>query len=148
MEGGMAEFFEILFIGLLAGFEIGVHYGIGSPPGYLSEAAQISLRQALVRRLRILAPSLFLPAFLLAVWITVQERQAPGELLRWVAVGMLLLWIGIRIVQTVPVNSATLGWNPEAPPAGWRSLVERTERFHVVAAWAVVVAFLCSLISA
>jgi hypothetical protein len=143
----MTQFFELLFTGLLAGFELAVHYGIGAPPASLPETGQIVLRQTLVRRLRILAPSLFMPAFLLALLVAVQGRHAPGSGLRWATVGMLLVWIVIRIVRTVPVNSATLEWNPEAPPKDWRALVERTERFHVVASWAAVIAFLCSLTS-
>jgi hypothetical protein len=143
----VTQYFELLFVGLLAGFEVAVHYGIGAPPSSLTEAAQIALRQVMIRRLRVLAPIIFLPSLLLAVLITVQERHSAGRL-RYTVIGMLLVWIAIRIVRTVPVNSATLAWNPDAPPRNWRSLVERTERYHVVAALAAIVAFLCSLASA
>ncbi len=147
VQAHIAPFLELLFVGLLAGFELAVRYGVGAPPSALSETAQILLRQALVRRLRILAPAIFLPAFLLAVLVTFQERHAPGSWLRFVTMGMLLLWIVVRILRTVPVNSATLEWDPEAPPGDWRSQVERTEQFHVIAAWAAVLAFVCALAS-
>lgn len=142
---GVTELFELFFTGLLAGFEVAVHYGLGAPPPALTESAQIILRQAMVRRLRVLAPALFAPSLFLAVMIAVNERNGSQSWLRYVAVSMLFVWTIIRIVRTVPVNSATLEWNPEAPPRDWRSLVQRTERFHVVAAWAAVVAFLSSL---
>jgi hypothetical protein len=77
--------------------------------------------------------------------IAVNARNDPRSWLRYVAVSMLLVWTIICIVRTVPVNSATLEWNPEAPPREWRSLVPRTEQLHVVTAWAAVVAFLSSL---
>jgi hypothetical protein len=144
---GVTELLELFFVGLLAGFEVAVHYGIGVPPSALTESAQIILRQAMVRRLRVLAPALFVPSLLLAITIAVNERSAPQSWLRYVAVSMLLVWTVIRIARTIPVNSATLEWNPEAPPRGWHSLVQRTERFHVVAAWAAIVAFLSSLAS-
>ncbi len=144
---GVIGLFELFFVGLLAGVEVAVHYGIGAPPSALTESAQIILRQAMVRRLRVLAPVLFVPSLLLATMIAVNERNEPQCWLRYVAVSMLLLWTLIRIVRTVPVNSATLEWDPEAPPTKWRALVQRTERFHVVAAWAAVVAFLSSLAS-
>jgi hypothetical protein len=83
----------------------------------------------------------------LAVLITIQQRHSAGRL-RYTAIAMLLVWIAIRIVRTVPVNSATLEWNPNAPPMDWRSMVERAERYHVVAAWAAIIAFLSSLASA
>ena len=142
---GAVHLIELFFTGLLAGFEIAVHYGIGAPPKSLREDAQIVLRQAMVRRLRILAPILFLPSLLLTTLVSLQERYEPGARLRYVAVAALLVWGIIRIVRTVPVNSATLEWDPDAPPMNWRALVERTERFHVVATWAAVIAFLCLL---
>ncbi len=144
---GVTELLELFFVGLLAGFEVAVHYGVGAPPSALTESAQIILRQVMVRRLRVLAPVLFVPSFLLAIMIAVNERNEPQPWLRYVAVGMLLVWTIIRIARTVPVNSATLEWNPEAPPRDWRSLIERSERLHVVAAWAAIVAFLCFLAS-
>jgi hypothetical protein len=144
---GVTELLELFVVGLLAGFEVAVHYGIGVPPSALTESAQIILRQALVRRLRVLAPVLFVPSLVLAIMIAVNERNEPQSWLRYIAVSMLLVWMIIRIARTVPVNSATLEWNPEAPPRDWRSLVQRTEQFHVVAAWAAVVAFLTSLAS-
>ncbi len=144
---GVTELLGLFFVGLLAGFEVAVHYGIGAPPSALTESAQIILRQSMVRRLRVLAPMLFAPSLLFAIMIAVKERNEPQSWLRYIAISMLLVWTIIRIARTVPVNSATLEWNPEAPPSGWRSLIERTERFHVVAAWAAVVAFLSSLAS-
>jgi len=99
----------------------------------------------MVRRLRILAPILFLPSFVLAGLIAMQKGHEVGMRLRYLCVAMLLVWAVIRVVRTVPVNSATLEWNPEAPPRNWRSLVETTERFHVVAVWTTIIAFLCSL---
>jgi hypothetical protein len=92
-------------------------------------------------------PAIFLPAIMLAALIAFEERHERGSCFRLVTVGMLLVWIFIRILRTVPVNNATLEWNPETQPSNWRSQIERTERFHVVTAWATILAFLCSLAS-
>jgi hypothetical protein len=146
-SGNTTHLLQLLFVGLLAGFEIGVHYGIGSPPQSLREDAQIVLRQSLVRRLRILAPALYLPSLLLTILATVRDRHNPGVWLSYAALAMFLVWALIRIVRAVPVNRATLEWSPEQPPINWRALVERTEQFHVVAAWAAVIAFACLLFS-
>jgi len=139
---------QLLFAGLLAGFEIAVHYGTVTSPEALGEAGEILLRQALTRRLRVLAPSIFLPSFLLALLVMVQEWRTPGLWFRGIGVAGLLVWILIRIVRTVPINSASMEWNPEAPPPNWRALTQTAEQFHVVAAWAAVLAFLCFLVSA
>jgi Domain of unknown function (DUF1772) len=132
---------------VVVGFEIAVHYDLGSPPQSLSENAQILLRQAIVLRLRILAPALFLPTLAFGIGLTIQERHSSDTWLHGIALGLLIVWVVIRVLKTVPVNSATLDWSPETPPAGWRKQVERTERFHVVAAWAAVAAFVCFLLS-
>jgi len=138
-------FLNLLSAGVLAGFEIAVHYGLGAPPESLREDAQIVLRQIMVLRLRILAPALFLPTLVFGMAIAVRERHDGGQLLRSVVLCGLFLWIVIRVARTVPVNSATLEWKPDAPPQNWRELVERTERYHVIAAWAAVITFICFL---
>ncbi len=145
MHLSLAVLVGLTFLGLLAGAELAVHHGIGAPPAALPQQAQLLLRQAQVRRLRVLMPALFFPSFLFAVgdlaWAIHRQPLWP----RCLAVAALLVWIVLRIVRTVPVNSATLEWNPEAPPADWRDRVARSERSHVVAAWATVMAFVLLL---
>ena len=99
----------------------------------------------MVRRLRILAPALFLPSFLLTILATLRDRQHSTLWRSCVVLAGLFVWALIRAMWAVPINSATLEWNPAAPPENWRALVKRAERFHVIAAWASVVAFLCLL---
>ena len=144
----MLQLSTLLFSGLLAGFEVAVHYGLGPAPRSLTEDVQILLRQAMVLRLRILAPALFLPTLASAISLTVQRRHDTRIWLHIAALALLGVWIMIRVLRTVPVNSATLEWNPLNPPEGWRAQVERTERFHVLAAGAAVTAFVCFLLSA
>jgi hypothetical protein len=55
---------NLLFAGILAGMEIAIHYGLHAPIKVLSDQSQLQLRQALVRRLRVLVPAFFLPAAL------------------------------------------------------------------------------------
>ena len=120
----------------------------GASPAVPHRRVQILLRQAMVLRLRILAPALFLPTLASAISLTVQRRHDTRIWLHIAALALLGVWIMIRVLRTVPVNSATLEWNPLNPPEGWRAQVERTERFHVLAAWAAVTAFVCFLLSA
>ncbi len=82
---GVIGLLDLFFVGLLVGAEVAVHYGIGVPPSALTESAQIILRLAMVRRLRVLAPVLFVPSLLLATMIAVNERNAPQSWLRCVA---------------------------------------------------------------
>ncbi len=52
-----------------------------------------------------------------------------------------LVWIMVRVVGTVPINSATLTWDAAAPPKNWRARVDHAERFHIIGVWAVILAF-------
>jgi hypothetical protein len=55
--------------------------------------------------------------------------------------------IGVRVVGTVPINSATLAWDVDAPPKNWKALVDHAERFHIFGAWAAVMSFTCFLVA-
>jgi hypothetical protein len=109
----------------------------------LSEQAQIQLRQALVLKLRVLVPVFFVPTLASAIALTAIDGSSPGLWLRYTGLLALILWIVIRIIRTVPINSATLTWNPEAPPKDWRVQVEASERFDVLGVWASVITFVC-----
>jgi hypothetical protein len=142
---------SVFFAGILAGAEVVVHYGLRGPAMVLDERAQLHLRQALVLKLRVLVPAIFLPTLIFCVAVVIGDAGTSGVGFRIIGLAALLLWIGIRIVGTVPINSATLTWQPDAPPADWQAQVEHAERFHVVGTWAAIVtfaAFLASLVAA
>ncbi len=134
-------FVDLFFGGILAGMEIVIHYGLRAPSEVLNEPSQLQLRQALVLRLRVLVPAFFAPTLLSAIAISLLERSAPGASLHYVGLAALLIWIGIRVVGTVPINSATLTWKLESPPKNWKAQIDHAERFHVVGVWMVVAAF-------
>ncbi len=136
---------SVFFAGLLAGMEFVIHYGLRGPSEVLDERAQLQLRQALVLRLRVLVPAFFVPTALLAIAATVLDGAAPGLWLRGAGLLAVLIWSVIRVIGTVPINSATLTWQLSAPPKNWKTLVNHAERFHDVGVWAVVLAFACFL---
>jgi hypothetical protein len=135
------DFINLFFAGILAGIEIVIHYGLRAPTEVLDEQSQIRLRQALVLRLRVLVPAFFVPTAVSGIAVTVLDGGAPGFWFRCAGVLAMLTWILIRVIGTVPINSATLTWQPGAPPKNWRALVNHAERFHIVGVWAVVMAF-------
>ena len=135
------DFVTLFFAGMLAGIEFVIHYGLREPAEVLDEQSQLQLRQALVRRLRVLVPAFFVPTAVSGIAVTVLNGAAPGFWFRCAGVLAVLTWILIRVIGTVPINSATLSWDPGAPPKNWRALVNHAERFHIVGVWAVVLAF-------
>ena len=135
------DFVNLFFAGMLAGIEFVIHYGLRGPSEILDEQSQFQLRQALVMRLRVLVPAFFAPTALLGIALTVLSGGIPGFWFRCAAVLAVCIWILIRGVGTVPINSATADWQLSAPPKNWKELVNRAERFHIVGVWAAVVAF-------
>lgn len=135
------DFVNLFFAGILAGMEIVIHYGLRAPSEALDEQSQIQLRQALIMRLRVLVPAFFLPTAVTGIAAAVLDNGTSGFWLRGAGLLAMLIWIFIRIVGTVPINSTTLTWEPSAPPRNWKALVNHAERFHIVGVWAAVIAF-------
>jgi hypothetical protein len=136
---------NLFFAGILAGMEIVIHYGLRGPSEVLDDDSRLQLRQALVLRLRILVPAFFVPTAASAIAVALVDGKAPGLWLRVGGLLALLVWIIIRIVGTVPINSATVGWDLAAPPQDWKAQVARAERFHDVGVWAVILSYACFL---
>ena len=139
------DFVNLFFAGILAGIEFVIHYGLTAPAEVLDEKSQLQLRQALVLRLRVLVPAFFLPAAASGLAVTLLDSSAHGFWFRCVAMLAVLIWIVIRIVGTVRINSDTLAWQFNAPPKDWKTRVNHAERFHIVGVWAVIMAFACFL---
>ena len=135
------DFVTLFFAGMLAGIEFVIHYGLRGPSEILDDHSQLQLRQALVMRLRVLVPAFFAPTAVFGIVLTLLNGGTPGFVFRCAAVLALCIWIVIRVVGTVPINSATADWQLSAPPKNWKELVNRAERFHSVGVWAAVLAF-------
>ena len=135
-----AAFRGVFFAGILAGEEIVIHYGYVDRRRRWTKGRR-SLRQGLVRTLRVLVAACFVPSAVSGIAVTLLDGVAPGFGFRCAGVMGLLLWLGVRIVGTVPISRASLAWQPTAPPTEWRTRLDRAERFHIVGAWAAVLVF-------
>lgn len=134
------EFINLFCVGLLAGLDFVVCYAVRRSIHTLDESSQIRLRQALIRRLRILAPALFFPAFLSGLALMISE-WGNGFPVPCAGMACLVAWISITLTGTMPINKAALEWNPDAPPGNWIALVRRWERLDIVRTWVVVASF-------
>jgi hypothetical protein len=135
------HFVNLFFAGILAGMEIAIHYGLAATPEVLSDQSQIQLRQALILRLRVLVPAFFVPTALTGIAVAILDGSSHGLWFRCAGLLAVLVWIAIRVIGTVPINSATLTWDAGAPPKDWKSRVDHAERFHIIGVWAAVMAF-------
>jgi uncharacterized membrane protein len=139
---------SLLCAGLLAGEEVTIRYGVRGPLANLDTAPQIRLRQALIRRLRVLVPSLFALTFLSGVAATMFGGRGAGFGLRGGALLALAVFIITTLAGTVPINKAAMDWDADAPPDTWRALVKRWEQLDTVRTWLALAAFVLFLIAA
>jgi uncharacterized membrane protein len=145
--GDIAGMVAVLFTGLLAGEELVIRYGVRGPLATLDDQPHILLRQALIRKLRVVVPSMYVLALLSAVTATALDGTDSGIVVRGAGIVALVLWIAVTLGGTVPINEAALEWKVGAPPASWRKQVERWERLNTVRTWAAATAFILLLVS-
>lgn len=138
---GILEFVNLFCAGILAGEEFVIRYGVRAPVASLDERPQIELRQALIRSLRVLVPGVFALTILSGAAVTVLGGFGLGLGFRCAGLLALITFILITLMGTVPINQATLTWEPAAPPENWRALVSRWERLDTARTWAAITAF-------
>jgi uncharacterized membrane protein len=148
MSNEVINLISLFLAGLLAGEEFVVYYGIRPAIASLDERPQILSRQALIHRLRVLVPCMFIPTVLSGTIMTILDGFGPGFLFRCVGLIGLLTWTMATVPGTVPINSAIADWISTEPPKNWREMVSRWERFAVVRCWAAIAVFVLFLVAA
>ncbi len=142
------DFVGLLLAGLLAGEEFVVCYGVRTPLAIVDDEPQIKFRQNLIRRLRVLVPSIAMPSLFCSLAILWFHRAQPGILFQGAGVAAMLTWLVTTFAGTVPINEAVLTWSPDAPPENWKLLMARWEQLDIIRCWVTVLAFTCFLLSA
>jgi Domain of unknown function (DUF1772) len=142
------EFVSLFPAGLLAGAEILVRLGVRDPLRVLADVPHLQLRQALIRQLRVLVPVLFGSTVVSSIAVAVVLGAGPGAGFRWAGLAAVLAWTLVTFLGTVPINKAALDWQPDAPPANWRTLIRRWERLDTARALAATLAFAAFLAAA
>ena len=118
-----------------------IRFGVRAPLSLLEQGPQIRIRQALIRRLRVLVPAIFLGAAASAVAAAALGGAGPELALRLAGVLSLLAFILVTLLGTVPINKGMLTWRPDAPPADWQQIIRRWERLDTVRCGAALLAF-------
>jgi hypothetical protein len=145
--GEVVGVISALFAGLLAGEEFVIRYGVRGPLASLDDHSHILFRQALIYKLSILVPAMYVLTLLSAVAMTVLAGTNGGVAFRAVAIAALVAWMAATLGGTVPINEAVLEWSAGAPPAAWRTQVDRWEHLNTLRTWAAVIAFISLSVS-
>ena len=140
-------FVNLFCVGILAGEEFTIRFGVRAPLASLDERAHIQLRQALIHRLRVVVPLIFALTTLSAIAVTVAAGFDQGFGFRCAGLLALLAFITITLTGTVPINKAALTWNPVMLPHNWRALVNTWEQLDTLRCLAAITAFVLFLIA-
>ena len=140
------QYAALFLIGVLAGEELIVRYGLHPALSRLDDHAHLVARQALVRRLRVVVPIVMLPAAALAV-TALAVVSGPGLGLRWASLIAMVVFLLLSFLGTVPLNIKVDGWRADAPPPGWQAVIRRWARIDVFRSTAATTAFLCAVLA-
>lgn len=143
---------QLLLIGVLAGEELLVRYGVQPALRSLPDGAHVAARIALVKRLKVVVPILMLPTVLAsaALVVTAPPAGASTASFGWSIAGLaaLVAFLLASFLGTVPINMAVDRWHASAPPADWRRTVHRWETIDTVRSGAAAVSFALFVVAA
>jgi hypothetical protein len=78
---------------------------------------------------------------------TLLDGTNGGIAFRGAAIAALAAWIAATLGGTVHINEAVLEWSASAPPATWRTQVDRWEHLNALRTWAAMIAFMSLSVS-
>jgi len=133
--------------GLLAGEEFTIFYGVRTPLASLDAIPQLKLRQALIHRLKIMVPAIFVPTLIFGVLSTLAVTTGLVFALHCAGLLGLFAWAIVTLPGTARINSTIAEWDPNAPPGNWKESVKAWERFASVRPWGAIIAFVMFLIA-
>ena len=138
---------QLVLVGLLAGEEFIVRWGVQPAMAGLPDDAHLRTRIALVKSLKVVVPTLMVPAVLASVAVLVLAGTGGGLGWRIAATVALVVFVLASFLGTVPINIGVNDWDPADPPADWKRTVVRWERIDVLRSSAAGVAFVLSTIA-
>lgn len=139
---------QLVLLGLLAGEEFIVRWGVLPALARLPDDAHVRARIALVQRLKVVVPLLMLPAVLATIAVLVVAGDGTGLAWRIASAAALLVFLLASFLGTVPINIGVNDWDPATPPSDWKDVVRRWERIDVLRSTAAVAAFVLAVVAA
>ena len=131
---------------LLTALSMGVHFGTWLTEGPLratqSGALFIEIHQGRDRVVARVMPILGSAALIfLALGVFLMRAVPVAFALSLAGLACCIGDMFVTLLVNVPINGKVQSWQPEAPPADWKLLRDRWERFHSIRALLVVSGF-------
>ena len=138
----------LVLAGLLAGEEFIVRWGVQPALSTLEDRAHILARVALVKRLKVVVPTLMVPTVLVGIGVLATGGVDAGFGFRVVGLLALVAFVLFSFLGTVPINIRVNDWTPDAPPADWKDVVRRWQFIDVFRSSAAILAFVAFVVAA
>ena len=131
---------------LLTALSMGVHFGTWLTEGPLrrtqSGALFIEIHQGRDRVVARVMPILGSAALIFLALGVFFVRAVPAAFaLSLAGLGLCIGDMLVTVLVNVPINREVQTWQPDAPPAEWKRLRDRWERFHSIRALLIVSGF-------
>jgi hypothetical protein len=102
----------------------------------------LTVEKGLLHTLGRAMPPLFIGSTALAIANASVSGGAGGPALwRWLGAGFLIAALVSTVIVNVPINIATEKWDPQQPPADWKSVRHRWNVFNAVRCWLLLIGF-------
>lgn len=124
----------LVVVGFVACAEFGSFAFVHPVIRRLPDREQVAFERGLLRTFgRVMPVGMTVTPVLLASWAAGATGLPRG--LALAAAGLTTLALGTTIAVNVGINRATGNWDPQHPPADWRSVRRRWDRFQGVRSW-------------
>jgi hypothetical protein len=140
------ESISLFLVGILAGEEFIVRYGLQPAMDKLEDRAHILARIAVVRRLKVVVPAIMLPSVIAAILVLITAADQTGTVFRWLGAVSLLAFVLFSFLGTVPINMKVNDWKVDSPPSNWKAIVKRWELLDTFRSTAAMLAFIFFLV--
>lgn len=141
------EVVQLVLIGLLAGEELIVRYGVHPAMDSLPDRIHVHTRIALVKRLKVVVPVIMLPTVAASIAVLFVAAESAGLAWRWAGLASLVGFLLASFLGTVPINIKVNDWDADDPPADWRQVVHRWESIDTLRSSAAILAFTCFVLA-
>lgn len=135
------EAISLFLVGLVAGEEFIVRYGVQPAMSKLDDKAHVQVRVALVKKLKVVVPAIMLPSVAATILMLITAASEKGTVFRWLGAASLLAYVLFSFLGTVPINIKVNDWNVDAPPSNWKQVVKRWELLDTFRSAAAILAF-------
>jgi hypothetical protein len=136
-------FAVLAVVGFTACAEFGSYAFVHPVIRRLPAQHHLAVEKGLLRTFGRVMPVLMIASVVLAIVnASISDGNGGPAMWRWLAAAFLIAALVSTVIVNVPINLATGRWDPENPPADWKSTRNRWELFQGLRSWLLLIGFI------